>query len=105
MTPLVLATVAVILIATPLSVGASAFCWQLYREGRAAGVPGLSLVLALVVTATTVAGVLLAIPALLLIIGAPPEVRRQFSDLGLVAIDILLPAPVAIAGYLRWLRR
>jgi hypothetical protein len=101
MTPLVLFTVAVILIATPLSIGASVFCWQLYREARAEGAPGLSLVLAIVITATTIAGVLLAIPTLLFVLGSP--VRA--SELVLVAIDILLPSPVVIAGYLRWLRR
>lgn len=107
MNPLIVVTIAVILVATPLSIGGSHFLWQLYREDRASGDAArvtLSLVLATVVTATTVAGILLGIPVALLVIGAPEEIRRASGDLVLVAIDILLPAPVLIAAYLRWLR-
>ena len=99
MTPLVLLTIVVIFVATPLSIGASAFCWQLYREDQA---NRLSLVIAAVVTATTLAGVLLAIPSVFYVIGQPAPFSGQ---LVLVAIDILLPSPIVIAGYLRWLRR
>jgi len=99
MSPLILVTIAVILVATPLSILASIFCWQLYREDRT---NGLALVLAAVVTATTSAGVLLAIPTLFFVTGHTPPFAGQ---LVLVAIDILLPAPVVIAAYLRWLRR
>jgi hypothetical protein len=99
MSPLILVTVGVILIATPLSVGASAFCWSLYREDRT---NGLALVLASVITVTTLAGVLLAIPTIYFVLGRPSPLAGL---LVLVAIDILLPAPVVIAAYLRWLRR
>src|SRR5690349_3834872 len=99
MSPLILLTVGVILIATPLSVGATWFCWHLYGEDRT---NGLALVLASVVTATTTAGVLLSIPTLFFLAGRTPPFAGQ---LVLVAIDILLPAPVVIAAYLRWLRR
>lgn len=99
MSPLLLFTIGVVLIATPLSIGASAFCWSLYREDRT---NGLTLVLASAVTATTLAGVLLAIPTAYLVIGQPNPFSGQIV---LVAIDILLPAPVVVVGYLRWLRR
>jgi hypothetical protein len=97
MTPLILVTVIVILVATPLSVLAAAFCWQLYREER----DGLRLVLALMVTAATLAGTLLAIPTVAFIAG----VQLPFGgQLVLVAIDILLPSAVGFPAYLRWLR-
>lgn len=97
MTPLILVTVIVILVATPLSVLAAAFCWQLYREEK----DGLRLALAVTVTAAMVAGVLLAIPTVAFI----AKIQLPFGgQLVLVAIDILLPASVGVAGYLR-LRR
>jgi len=99
MTPLVLLTVVVILVATPLSIGASWFCWTLYRtdpENR------LALIIASVVTATTLAGVLLSIPTVFFLAGRTLPFSGQLI---FVAIDILLPAPVVIAAYLRWLGR
>lgn len=98
MSPLFLLTIGVILIATPLSIGASYFCWTLYREDPENRV---TLVLALVMTATTIAGVLLAIPTLAFVFG---QTIPWGGALVLLAIDILLPGPVAFAAYLR-LRR
>lgn len=97
MSPLILLTIGVILVGTPLSIGASAYCWRRYREDPY----GLTLVLAGVLTTTTLAGVLLAIPTVLFILGKP---SAGASNLVLVAIDILLPGPIVIAAYLRWLR-
>lgn len=99
MSPLVLVTAGVILLCTPLSVGAAAFCWSLYREDKT---QGLALALAAMVTATTLAGILLAIPTLLFITG---HTSPQAGALVLLAIDILLPAAILPAAYLRWLRR
>ena len=99
MSPLVLLTIGVILVATPLSIAASWFSWNLYREDRT---NGLALVFASMVTAATVAGVLLAIPTVFYIAGQPSP---HAGNLILVAIDILLPAPLVVAAYLRWLRR
>lgn len=99
MSPLILVTAGVILVCTPLAFLATAFCWSLYREDRT---NGLALALAAMVTAVTVACVLLAIPTLFYVAGKP----SPFSGLLiLVSIDILLPASLLIAGYLRWLRR
>lgn len=107
MNPLVMFTIAVILVATPLSIAATRFMWRLYREDRRTGDSArvtLSFVLAAVTTTTAVAGLLLAIPTALLFIGANEVIHQIGGHLVLVAIDILLPAPVAIAAYLRWLR-
>jgi hypothetical protein len=99
MSPLILVTIGVILIATPLSIGASAFCWSLFREDRT---NQLALVVALMATSTTVAGMLLAIPTVYFILGERSPLSGQ---LVLLAIDILLPANVLLAAYLRLLRR
>ena len=99
MSPLILLTVGVILIATPLSIAATIFCWQLYREDPS---NRFALVIAAKVTATTVAGVLLAIPTVFFVAGRTPPFAGQLI---LVAIDILLPASVVVALYLWWLRR
>lgn len=105
MNPLVALTVVIILIATPAAVGATRFMWRLYAEDRSTSTDperiSLSLVLAVVVTLVTVAGVILAIPTILFLVGA--RVPGAGTAI-LVAIDILLPAPVAIAVYLRWRR-
>jgi hypothetical protein len=98
MTPLVLLTIGVILVATPASIGASWFLWRLYREDRE---NRLTLVLAAVVTASTVAGVLLAIPTVFFIFGRPLPIAGQLI---LVALDILLPLPTVVAVYLRLLK-
>ena len=98
MSPLVLLTAGVILVATPLSIGASAFCWSLYREDRS---NALALVVALMATMTTIAGVLLAIPTVYFLAGQPSPFSGQLI---LLAIDILLPANVLLAAYLRLLR-
>lgn len=99
MSPLILLTIGVILVATPLSIIASKFCWSLYREDRTNGV---ALALFAMTFAGTIAGVLLAIPTVAFVTGRPAPFGGQ---LVLIAIDILLPASVGVAGYLRWLRR
>jgi hypothetical protein len=99
MSPLILLTVGVILVFTPLSILATVFCWQLFREDRT---NGLALVIAAKVTATTLAGVLLAIPTVLFVFG---KTSPWAGQLVLVAIDILLPSSIVVAAYLRWLRR
>lgn len=108
MTPLQVVTIAVILVATPLSVGASWFMWHLYAEDRATAIDReritLTLILALTVTAATVAGVLLAIPTGFFLLGIDGTSHQWIGQLVLVAIDILLIAPILIAGYLRWRR-
>jgi len=96
MSPLVLLTVGVILVATPLSILASIYLWRLYRAEPSR----LKLVLAAKITSTTVAGVLLAIPTLFFVAGTPAPLGGTFI---LLAIDILLPASVVTAGYL-WLQ-
>ena len=109
MTPLIAITIVVILVCVPASVGATWFMWHLYDEDRdTATDPSritLSGVLAGAVTLATVAGVALAIPTLFYLIGIDGAARRLAGQLVLVAIDILLPLPVLIALYLRWLRR
>lgn len=115
MSPLIFVTVGVILVFTPLSVWATWFLWGLYREAEIpepvpeptttaeeAQPTGLKLAVFAMSAASTVAGVLLAIPTVVFIAG----VRWELGGLlVLVAIDILLPASVGVAGYLRWLRR
>lgn len=109
MSPLIAVTIVVILVCVPASIGASWFLWHLYDEDRdTLDDPGrvtLSLVLATVVSLTTAAGVLLAIPTVFYLMGVDGGSRRLAGQLVLVAIDILLVAPILIAGYLRWLRR
>lgn len=108
MSPLVAFTIAVIFAGTPAAIGAAVFLWQLFDEDRrTANDPArirLSLVLAVFVTAAAAAGVLLAIPSAFYILGIDGAARRAAGQLVLVAIDILLLGPVAIALYLRWLR-
>ena len=98
MTPLIFVTVLVILLATPLSFLATYFCWALYREDRS----GIVLALAAMVSAATVAGVLLSIPTLFFITGRTTPFGGQLI---LLAIDILLPSSLIVVGYLRWLER
>lgn len=98
MSPLILLTIGVILVATPLSVGASWFTWSLWRSDRE---NSLGLAVFAMTLAGTIAGVLLAIPTLLFVAG----VQAPFGGLlVLVAIDLLLPSTIGVAAYLR-LRR
>jgi hypothetical protein len=99
MTPLVFVTIGVILVFTPLSVLGSVFLWALYREDPT---NRLAFVIAWNMLSRTLAAVILAIPTLLFIAGIPTPWSGQLI---LVAIDILLPTSVVLAGYLWWLRR
>jgi hypothetical protein len=96
LTPLILVTIGVILVGTPLAFAATVYFWRLYFQERS----GLKLVLAGKATAATVAGVLLSIPTVFYVLGQPPPFA---GTLILLAIDILLPTASIAAVYL-WLQ-
>jgi len=98
MTPLILVTIGVILVFTPLSVVGSWFLLSLYREERTP----LNLVLAVMSVTRTVAAVLVVIPTVFFLAGTTVPWSGQLI---LVSLDILLITNVVVAGYLYWLRR
>ena len=99
MTPLIFVTAVVILVFTPLSVLASIFLVQLYREDTTSHLARMLMVMALT---RTLAALLLVIPTVLFLLGIPVPWSGQ---LVLVSLDILLITNVGVAGYLYWLRR
>jgi len=99
MSPLIVLTVGVILVFTPLSVLATRYVWGLYQSDRT---NVLARVMVTEMIAQAVAALLLAVPTLFFVAGA----QVPWSGLlVLVAIDILLPAGVVVAAYLWWLDR
>ena len=99
MTPLVFVTAAVILVFTPLSVLASIFLIQLYREDTTSHLARMLMVMALT---RTVAALLLVVPTVLFLVGIPVPWSGQLI---LVSLDILLITNVVVAAYLWRLRR
>ena len=98
MSPLILLTIGVILVFTPLSVAASVFLYRLYREDSTNQFAAMLFVLSV---SRTIAALLLVIPTLLFVVGIPTPWAGQLI---LVSLDILLVSNVVVAGYLRWLR-
>lgn len=106
MTPLIVVTVVVILVATPLSVWLSAFFWQLWREEKllpdGERTERLVMLMAVQQTTRTAAAVILAVPTVLFVAGIPFALSGQFV---LVSLDLLLVSGVIVGLYLRWKRR
>ena len=99
MSPLVLVTVGVILIFTPLSVAASVFLYRLYREDTT---NRFAATLAAMAVSRTAAALLLVVPTVLFLLGIPVPWSGQLI---LVSLDILLITNVVVAGYLWRIRR
>ena len=98
MSPLILLTIGVILVFTPLSIFASWFLYHLYREDPS---NQFAVTLVFLSISRTFAAVLLVIPTVLFVLGIPTPWAGQLI---LVSLDILLVTNVVVAGYLRWLR-
>ena len=99
MSPLIFVTAAVILVFTPLSVLASIFLFQLYREDTT---NRFAVTLAVMAISRTIAALLLVVPTVLFLFGVLVPWSGQLI---LVSLDILLITNVVVAGYLWWLRR
>ena len=108
MNPLIAFSLVWIPVVTVLSLAGVRYMWSLVRRERESyrlvdpRRVTLTVILAWAATAAFTAGVILAAPLIAFVVNAPIEVRRVTGNLIVVAIDLLLPLPLAIAFYLRW---